>query len=308
AQQRRRTGWGGRLAKYWRDKGLYQTSNPLGLNISVERSSTTFNGERSNELVLPAGRPIKIWGAGRAELNKSMIPLYSPVHNNAFLNVIAARQKRAIELTAYLEEHWYSTYDYSKLTDPFDSALFALPDEQLLGLDIQMHGKLIKQLETVARMIEVGQREGLERQIFVVTMPGFDTHDEQHRRHHALLRELSLSLWHFQLAMQTLKLTDNVSLFTQSDFGRTLVPNNSGTDHGWGGIQIIMGAAAKGQLFGEMPDLRQTSESMDKDQRGRIIPTIASEQITAQMLKWIGVPATDLPQILPSIGRFIGMS
>ena len=80
-------------------------------------------------------------------------------------------------------------------------------------------------------MAEIGKRQGLNRQVFVVSMTGFDTHDDQHARHSMLLRELSLSLWHFQHAIDALGMADKVTLFTQSDFGRTLAPNNSGTDH-----------------------------------------------------------------------------
>lgn len=304
ATQVLRTGWGGRLADYWQSKGQYQTAHPLGKNIAVGRSSATLVGETPSELVLPAGRPITLWGAKRGQMQQRLTTLNQPQAGEGLSAIMANRQQEAINLAAMLSEQWGTTADYSKLTGPAGEAFFTLPPEATLGLDTNMQGYCMKQLETVARMIEIGKRDGLQRQLFVVTMPGFDTHDDQAPRHATLLRELSLSLWHFQQAMAHLGLTDNVTVFTQSDFGRTLMPNNAGTDHGWGGNQIIMGAAATGSILGNCPDLRQTSNAMAHDQRGRVIPTIASEQVTAHLLHWMGVPQQDLPQMLPHLRAF----
>lgn len=138
-------------------------------------------------------------------------------------------------------------------------------------------------------------------------MPGFDTHGDQHARHSMLLRELSLSLWHFQQAIDALGMADKVTLFTQSDFGRTLAPNNSGTDHAWGGNQIVLGGAASGRVAGLLaPDMTETSQTTVDDYRGRIIPTLAHEQTLASLLTWFGVTAAELPEVLPRYQYFSG--
>ncbi|WP_301387507.1 DUF1501 domain-containing protein [Thalassolituus sp. UBA2590] len=159
-------------------------------------------------------------------------------------------------------------------------------------------------------MAEIGKRQGLKRQVFAVSMPGFDTHDDQHARHSMLLRELSLSLWHFQEAIDALGMADKVTLFTQSDFGRTLAPNNSGTDHAWGGNQLVVGAAATGHLVGSegdlAPDMSEQSLQMIDERRSRIIPTLAHEQTLASLLVWFGVPEAEIQNILPRYQNFSG--
>lgn len=173
-----------------------------------------------------------------------------------------------------------------------------------------MRGILLRKLEIVTRMAEIGKRQGLKRQVFVVNMPGFDTHDDQHTRHATLLRELSLSLWHFQQAIDALGIGESVTLFSQSDFGRTLAPNNSGTDHAWGGNQFVLGGAASGRVAGVdgslAPDISETSQTTIDDYRGRFIPTLAHEQTLGRVLTWFGVPEAELTHILPRYHNFSG--
>ena len=142
--------------------------------------------------------------------------------------------------------------------------------------------------------------------MFVVTLGGFDTHANQADRHPLLIRELSIALGKFQKAMDAQQLADQVTLFTQSDFGRTLSPNATGTDHAWGGNQLVMGGAVKAQIIGTMPDLRETSEDMVPDPRGRIIPALAAEQTTAALLQWFGLDQQSITEVLPHLGSFDG--
>ena len=203
-----------------------------------------------------------------------------------FVRLIAERQRNAADLAGMLRARWEETTQYTDQTGTYGEPMFTLPDHSLTGLDTGFKGMLMSQLETVARMIEIGQQDGLKRQIFSVTMPGFDTHSDQANSHATLLRELSLSLWHFQTAIDRLGLADSVTLFTQSDFGRTLVPNNSGTDHGWGGIQLIMQNNPAEKVTGEYPDMTEESEDMYTDSRGRVIPGIAVENTVEKLMKW----------------------
>ena len=54
-----------------------------------------------------------------------------------------------------------------------------------------------------------------------------------------------------------LGVASSVTTFTQSDFGRTLTSNGDGTDHGWGGVQFVVGAmpCAGAELYGRYPRL-----------------------------------------------------
>ena len=108
-------------------------------------------------------------------------------------------------------------------------------------------------------------------------------------------------LWFDEIGM-----TDQVTTFTTSEFGRTLLPNENGTDHGWGGHQMVMGGAVRGgQIYGNYPTL-SSSSPLDVG-RGVYVPTTAVDQYFAELALWFGVSQSDLPQrapILFCIGRF----
>ena len=45
-----------------------------------------------------------------------------------------------------------------------------------------------------------------------------------------------------------------MTAFTLSDFGRTLQPSGSGSDHGWGNHHLILGGAVNGgRIYGRFP-------------------------------------------------------
>jgi uncharacterized protein (DUF1501 family) len=97
--------------------------------------------------------------------------------------------------------------------------------------------------------------------------------------------------------------------FTQSDFGRTLTSNGDGTDHAWGGVQLMLGDAVRGRsIAGQYPLLRLNAriatDGADDVGGGRFIPTLSSDQYAATLARWFGVINTDLAAIAPSIGAF----
>ncbi len=122
---------------------------------------------------------------------------------------------------------------------------------------------LATQLAMVAKIISVSAELGAKRQVFMVSLGGFDTHSGQDTTHPALLTQLAGAIDAFQKAMVELNAAQKVTLFTASDFGRTLTVNGDGTDHGWGGHHFVVGGAVKGkQVVGSYPDL--TSERTDR--------------------------------------------
>ena len=142
----------------------------------------------------------------------------------------------------------------------------------------------------VARLIEAGKRGvaqnglGMKRQIFFVQIGGYDTHTNQVQAdtkvgsHSNLLAELSQSVSAFYNALVNMGLTNSVTLFTASDFGRTLQSNGQGSDHGWGSHHIVVGGAVKGgQMYGKLPVLRIGGP--DDTTTGRWIPTTAGRPI-----------------------------
>lgn len=173
--------------------------------------------------------------------------------------------------------------------------------------------QLSAQLRMIARMIKVSQRPsiGHTRQIFYAGLGGFDTHDNQMdpTRHAALLSQVAGALVAFRAALQEIGMLNRVTTFTMSDFGRTLNSNGNGTDHAWGGVQLVMGgAAANGgslqgrRVWGDYPLLELDGEqSMG---RGRMIPTTSIQQFGATFASWMGVGETELATIFPGLGNF----
>lgn len=160
-----------------------------------------------------------------------------------------------------------------------------------------------EQLAAVAKTISVQAKLSTQRQVFFVSMGGFDTHDDQLTTHPALLNTLASGLNEFNSAMSELDMSDKVTTFTMSDFGRTLTSNGDGTDHGWAGNQIVMGGAVKGQnIYGEL--LTQQLDGPQDTGGGRLIPQVANEQYFATLAQWFGVPSSELVDIFPNLSNF----
>ena len=164
--------------------------------------------------------------------------------------------------------------------------------------------RLAAQLRMVARLIAGNQQLGMRRQIFFVGAGGWDTHDNQTPRLQALLTDLNRSLADFQATIDEINLSDSVTTFTASDFGRTLTINGDGSDHGWGGHYMVMGGAVNGgQLYGQLPDFALGSED-DSGDKGRIIPRISINQYGASLAQWMGITNSDLTGLFPDLQNF----
>ena len=162
---------------------------------------------------------------------------------------------------------------------------------------------LAQQLKMVARMIGARSSLGTTRQVFFVSMGGFDLHDGLTSRHPVLMQQLGGAMASFDAAMRELGMSDRVTAFTASDFGRTLSSNGDGADHGWGSHHFVMGGAVKGgRFYGTAPSV--SVNGPDDVGQGRLLPTTGVDQLASTLALWMGVPATDLRTVLPNIGNF----
>ena len=107
----------------------------------------------------------------------------------------------------------------------------------------------------------------------------------------------------FHDSMREIGMENNVTLFTHSDFGRTLTSNGDGSDHAWGGIQLVAGGAVRGGRFYGAYPLLETNGAWDVG-GGRIIPTVSADQYAATLASWFGVGDADLVKVAPSINNF----
>jgi len=160
-----------------------------------------------------------------------------------------------------------------------------------------------RQLAMVAKLIAVRGELGMRRQIFLVGAGGFDTHDAQNDVQPRLLAGVSGALAAFDAALSEIGVAPQVTTFTMSDFGRTLTSNGDGTDHGWAGHQIVMGAAVRGEdIYGRMPRLE--IDGPDDVGGGRIVPTIAVQQYAATLLRWFGLAEAQIDVAAPGLAAF----
>lgn len=162
---------------------------------------------------------------------------------------------------------------------------------------------LADQLKIVARMISVSQELGAKRQVFFVSIGGFDMHDFLVRDHPTQIGRVAEAMRAFYDTTAALGVADKVTAFTASDFGRTLTQNDDGSDHGWGAMHFVVGGAVNGQrIYGTPPAIGHNTP--DDVGQGRLLPTIAVDQYAATLASWFGVSDANLSTVLPNIGNY----
>ena len=173
---------------------------------------------------------------------------------------------------------------------------------------------LAAQLHAVAAMIGARQNLGVSRQVFFVTLGGFDNHGDQFGssvngktllsgKHFTLMSILDQALSTFYNATASMGMADSVTTMTMSDFGRTMKSNGQGSDHGWGGHQLVLGGQVNGgRVYGRFP-FAGIMPQLDVGE-GRLLPEIAADVYTARLAEWFGAAPADLAAIFPNLGRF----
>jgi len=179
----------------------------------------------------------------------------------------------------------------------------ALPAVSTLVPAVPGNNGLATQLSVVARIIAAGATLGTTRQVFFVSLGGFDHHDFLTARHAARLTQLNDAVDAFYAWLVQLGLQNQVTLFTASDFGRTLTSNGDGSDHGWGSHHFVVGGSVQGgDVYGTfIPTTFGTSVDVGQ---GNMIPGVAVDQYAATFARWLGVADTEVPYVLPNVVNF----
>jgi uncharacterized protein (DUF1501 family) len=171
---------------------------------------------------------------------------------------------------------------------------------------------LAVQLATVARIIAASQALGVKRQVFFISMSGFDTHDTQNADQPNNLGKIAQAMTYFDTALSNVGGADyrpNVTLFTASDFSRTFTTNGDGTDHAWGGHHFILGGAVKGgDMYGQYPTLGVDNGAFNNPNMvgNALIPTTSVDQYIGTLGRWFGVSDEALNTIFPNLKNFPG--
>ncbi|MEE9302510.1 MAG: DUF1501 domain-containing protein [Thiotrichaceae bacterium] len=329
-------GWAGRIADNW--QGINNNS-PLGLNIAYSGSDRMVVGDSTSPLVLNPGQPpnftgMKLAGNSSDQDRRAFFQALAGIQNSSssgnlnfdisntfatsdpFKSLYSKLLTKSQGTFDLLGNAWNDNVISYTSTGSYGEPLFSKPSADDLGFNNAVGGGLIKQLDTVAKMIDLGARDAFStgsynRQIFTVRLGGFDTHATQEDKHPLLLREISLALWKFQKAMEELGHANKVTTFTLSDFGRTVSNNGDGTDHAWGAHHIVMGGDGAGdagnfkggQMLGSLPDITLGGAD-DYSSKGRIIPTTSQDQLNATLCNWFGVDEALMPTVFPNLQNF----
>ena len=166
-------------------------------------------------------------------------------------------------------------------------------------------------MKMVARLIEARSSLGTRRQVFFVSLGGFDLHDNLINNHVTNMTRVSDAMTAFYETTVKLGIAQDVTAFTASDFGRTLTSNGDGTDHGWGSHHLVVGGAVKGNAFyGAAPPVSVGATASPLDQwhvgQGRLLPTTSVDQYAATLASWFGVQPGEMAGILPNLANFGG--
>lgn len=152
-------------------------------------------------------------------------------------------------------------------------------------------------LRSAVGVILAGAASGITRPALMVTAGGFDTHDRQLEQQQERFAELSAAMSAFYAATVEKGIARQVTLYTDSEFGRGVQPNTThGTDHGWGNHQIVLGGAVLGgDTYGQFPDMLASA----RDENGGWVPTTPRDRYLSTLALWAGMPFNELSRRYP---------
>ncbi len=289
-----KSGWGGRIADRLGDYGLLAGAG-LPASISLSGSNMWQAGAGEGIYTMGSSGPSRISDTLRSTTTSSRtVP-----RRDAFYKLLDIAQRDASGLAREHARINRRAIDFSEFA--FNAISSGQPITTVFPTPSQ--NRLSDPLRTVARTIAARTALGQRRQVFFVGYGGWDTHDNMLVDHQRQLQVLSQATAAFYNATVELGVSQQVTTFTMSDFGRTLNNNGDGTDHGWGGHSWVVGGDVVGRrIFGQMPEMRLTSE-LDVG-RGRMIPTTAVEQLGSTLARWFGLRYGDAVDIFPNLRNF----
>jgi uncharacterized protein (DUF1501 family) len=282
------TGWGGRLA----DIVNSLNSNPkISMSVSVAGQNSFQVGNTVSQFAVNPAGAVVLSGTSGSSIADARYAAQQNILNqqeqNLFEAAFGGTTANAITDSVLLNTILASA---PKLTTTFPTT------------------NIGSQMQMIAQMIAAAPQLGLTRQVFFASLGGFDLHSDQLGPQATLFMQLSQALSAFSAATTEIGVPNQVTTFTASDFSRTFNTNGTndgtaGSDHGWGSHHLIMGGAVQGgDIYGQVPLLELGGP--EDTGRGRWIPTTSVDEYSATLATWFGVSATNLPVVLPNIGRF----
>ena len=282
-------GWGGNIG----DLALASNSTSLFTCISVTGNAVFLSGDSALSYQVSTGGAVPINGVKNNVYNSSAV-------KTALSSLVQQSRSHTLE------------NEYNKVTTRSIGAEAQI-SAGLAGVTLTTNfsagNSLADQLKMVARLIGARTALGSKRQVYMVSIGGFDLHDNLIAQHPGVLGKVSDAMTSFYNATVELGVANKVTAFTASDFGRTLASNGDGADHGWGSHHLMVGGAVNGKaLYGTAPPVSVGNTAALADQwhvgQGRLLPSTSVDQYAATLAKWFGVADSELAGILPNINHF----
>jgi uncharacterized protein (DUF1501 family) len=294
-------GWAGRVMDLIKSVNSNQS---VSMNISTAGSNVWQSGITGAEYSVDPGNDTDPTGGAVA------LTPYQPDYVGSDLVDAASAavdSQIAQQYTNLLEQ----TFQQKRQTAQSAYAIYSAATAPDLPGNIAFPNTIMgRQLHQVAKAIMGRGQLGAVRQTFFVNYGGWDHHSGVLELQAAMLPQIDDALSAFWQQLGALGMQPNVTVFSASDFGRTLTSNGNGSDHAWGSNIYVLGGSVLGKkIYGSYPGLAINPDSgpevnpLDTG-RGRLIPTTSCDQLFAEMALWLGVPQSSLPLILPNIGNF----
>jgi len=292
------SGWGGRMA----DLASLNNSNATFTSISAAGNTVFLSGNNVRQFhVTPTGNPPVEMLSGQL--------FHTTLAGNPLQSIITATSSDPMEkeYAAIVARAISSQGTLANAIPPAGSGGVPEPTTYISPNSLQPTvNPLAKQLQMVARIIAGRGGLGAKRQVFFVSIDGFDTHNSQMTDHAELMAKVAHAIAYFDTVMGSLQgvnMRQQVTLFTASDFGRTFASNGDGTDHGWGGHHFVVGGAVNGKnIYGAFPPSGE-NHALDVGS-GALLPTVSVDQYGATLASWFGLSATQITTVFPNIVNF----
>lgn len=298
-QQPSRTGWAGRISDLLHADINNDVVVPFNLSIGGQ-NLLQIGQSTTPSIISPYGMP----SFDSCDLSDLTSQCGQTLNQMLFEQMNDSHELQRAHAKIYNRSHQISSLVDSALQN---AAVINPAIYPTVPADFPGNPDLAQQLQMVTRLISVAQDLGHNRSIFFVNLGGWDNHDNLLQNHSLLLSNLSDNLAAFQTQLNDLGYADQVMTFTSSDFGRTLTSNGDGSDHGWGGNQLVMGSPTNllgGNMYGTFPDLTLGSDA-DAD-LGRIIPSTPLDAYFATLVRWLGVDNSNMLDVFPNLTNFNG--
>jgi uncharacterized protein (DUF1501 family) len=289
-------GWGGRLG----DMVAAGNANTTFTSVSASGNNVFSAGQNTYQYQVGGGGATQIGGItgtlfGSTSASTTLRSILTADNSHLFAKEYGSIVKRSIEAQASFQT------GFNAANAPATTQLVLPSNGQ------NTTNGLAEQLRTVARVIAMRNAIGAKRQIFFVSMGGFDTHDNQNTGQADLMARLSHALGYFDAALANVGGVDmrsSVTTFTASDFGRTNNTNGDGTDHAYGASHFVMGGAVRGgRVFGRFPTFGVNNGNEDVV-GNNYLPTTSVDTIGATIGRWFGVSESNLDLIFPNLRNF----